>query len=175
MINFEHAAKSEGMSEKLVAVTRNAKVVKGGRIFSFAALVVVGDGKGKIGYGRGKAREVPIAIQKAIENAKKNMMYIELNQDTIWHEMVGRHGATRVFMKPASEGTGIIAGGAARAVLDVLGVKNILTKIIGASNPNNVLLATINGLTSMMTPESASEKRGLPVEQILRDYHEQVS
>lgn len=168
MMSYDQSMKGgDGLLEKLVAVARNAKVVKGGRIFGFSALTVVGDGKGRIGYGRGKAREVPVAIQKAMESARKNMTYIELNGGTLWHEVIGRHGSTRVFMKPASEGTGIIAGGAMRAVLEVLGVHNVLAKTIGSSNPNNVLLATIDGLQRMANPEYVAEKRGKTVEEIM--------
>lgn len=167
MMSLDQSTKSDGLVEKLVGVNRNAKVVKGGRIFGFSALAVVGDGKGRIGFGRGKAREVPVAIQKAMESARKNMIYIELNGDTIWHEIVGRHGATRVFMTPASEGTGVIAGGAVRPVFEVLGVHNVLSKIIGSTNPNNVLLATIDGLQRMVSPEYMAEKRGKTVQEIL--------
>ena len=127
---FDDSAKTDGYQEKLVSVARTAKVVKGGRVFGFAALVVVGDGKGKIGYGRGKAREVPIAIQKAMDQARKNMVYIPLSGKTIYHTITWTFGASKVFMKPASEGTGVIAGGAMRAVLDVLGVQDILAKRI---------------------------------------------
>ncbi len=166
MASYDQSTKSDGMFEKLVAVSRNAKVVKGGRIFSFAAIVVVGDGKGKIGIGRGKAREVPVAIQKALESARKNMQQVVLNGDTIYSQVLGKHGATRVFMKPASEGTGIIAGGAMRAVLEVLGVKNVLAKIIGSTNPINVVRATVNALKSVSTPEQMAAKRGKTVEEI---------
>src|SRR6185295_13541655 len=121
--------------EKLVAVTRNAKVVKGGRIFGFSALVVVGDGRGKIGIGRGKAREVPAAIQKAMESARRNLVHIELNGNTLFHPVVAEHGASKIVMVPASEGTGIIAGGAMRAILELAGVQNILAKCIGSTNP----------------------------------------
>lgn len=157
---------TDGLQEKLVAVERNSKVVKGGRIFSFSASVVVGDGNGKIGIGRGKAREVPVAIQKAMENARKGMVQIDLNGKTLYHEIVGRHGATKVFMKPASEGTGIIAGGAMRPVFEVLGVENVLAKIIGSPNSDNVMLATLNGLQSISSPEVIAAKRGKTVEQI---------
>lgn len=171
MMSFDQTTKSDGFQEKLITVNRNAKVVKGGRIFSFSALVVVGDGKGRLGIGRGKAREVPVAIQKAMESARKNMIYIELNGNTIWHEIIGRHGATRVFMKPASEGTGIIAGGAMRAIFEVLGIQNILAKTIGSSNPSNVLLATINGLREIYSPEYIADKRGKKLEEILEECH----
>lgn len=166
MASFDQTTKSDGLHEKLVAVSRNAKVVKGGRIFSFAVVVVVGDGKGKIGVGRGKAREVPIAIQKAMENARRNMVWVQLNGNTLQHQVVARHGASKVFMKPASEGTGIIAGGAMRAVFEVLGVQNVLSKTIGSSNPVNVVRATIRGLTSMASPEYIAEKRGKTVDEI---------
>jgi len=167
--SFDQSTKSDGLLEKLVAVDRHAKVVKGGRIFSFAALTVVGDDKGRIGFGRGKAREVPVAIQKAMEAARRNMTFIELNGNTLWHEIVGCHGSTRVFMKPASEGTGIIAGGAVRAVFEVVGVHNVLSKTIGSTNPNNVILATLDGLKRMSSPESMAEKRGKTVEEILEE------
>lgn len=158
--------KTDGYQEKLVSVTRTAKVVKGGRVFGFAVLVVIGDGKGKIGYGRGKAREVPVAIQKAMDQARKNMVYIPLNGTTIHHEITWNYGASKVFMKPASEGTGIIAGGAMRAVLEVLGVHNILAKSIGSTNPSNVVRATIAALKNIGTPEYVAAKRGKTVEQL---------
>lgn len=158
---------SDGIQEKLVAVNRTAKVVKGGRIFGFAAIVVVGDGKGRIGFGRGKAREVPNAIQKAMESARRNMHRVELKDGTILHQVHARHGASRVVMIPASEGTGIIAGNAMRAVFEVLGVKNILAKCIGSSNPVNVVRATIKGLKSMASPETIAEKRGKRVSEIV--------
>lgn len=169
MMSYEQSSKGDGLKEKLVAVDRVAKVVKGGRIFSFAALIVIGDGKGKFGFGRGKAREVPVAIQKAMEAARKNTIYIELNGNTLWHEVIGQHGGTRVFMKPASEGTGIIAGGAVRAVFEVLGVQNVLSKTIGSTNPGNVLLATLDGLQKMTSPEAVAEKRGKSIKEILED------
>lgn len=167
MTSFDQSTKSDGLIEKLVHVNRVAKVVKGGRVFGFAALTVVGDAKGRFGIGRGKAREVPVAIQKAMESARKNMTFVELNGNTIWHEVMGRHGATRIFMKPASEGTGIIAGGALRSIFEVLGVQNVLAKTIGSSNPNNVLLAAINGLQNMSSPEYVAEKRGKTIKEIL--------
>lgn len=167
MASFDQMTKSDGMLEKLVAVSRNAKVVKGGRIFSFAAITVVGDGKGKIGMGRGKAREVPVAIQKALEAARKNMKEVALNNGTLYTEITGKHGATRVFMRPASEGTGIIAGGAMRAVFEVLGVQNVLAKIIGSTNPVNVVRATFSALLGMDTPEGVAARRGKTVADIL--------
>lgn len=167
MQSFDIETTSDGKQEKLVAVNRTSLVVKGGRRFSFAALVVVGDGAGKIGVGYGKANEVPNAIQKASESGRRNTITIPLNGTTLHHEIVGRHGSTRVFMKPASDGTGIIAGSAARAVFEVMGIKNVLSKVIGSSNPMNVVKATINGLKQMKTPESVAEKRGKKVEEIV--------
>lgn len=154
-------------TDKLVYVNRTSKVVKGGRKFSFSAIVVVGDGSGEIGYGNGKANEVPAAIQKAMESARRNRVRIAMKGNTLQHEIIGRHGATKVFMKPASDGTGIIAGSAMRAVFEVMGIKNVLSKIIGSSNPMNVVRATINGLTSMSTPEAIAEKRRKTVEEIV--------
>jgi len=167
MATFDQTTKSDGLQEKLVAVNRHAKVVKGGRIFSFSGVVVVGDGKGRIGVGFGSAREVPVAIQKAMENARRNMLSVDLNNKTLFHEVIARHGATKVFMKPAAEGTGIIAGGAMRAVFEVLGVKNVLAKTIGSSNPINVVRATLKGLVNMSSPELMADKRGKSVGEIL--------
>lgn len=166
---FDDSTKNDGYQEKLVSVTRTAKVVKGGRVFGFAVMVVVGDGKGKVGYGRGKAREVPIAIQKAMEQARKNMTYVPLAGNSIYHEITWSYGASKVFMKPATEGTGIIAGGAMRAVLEVLGVENILAKSIGSTNPSNIVRATIGALTHIGTPDYVAAKRGKSVEEILED------
>ena len=157
----------EGLIEKLVQVNRVAKVVKGGRIFGFTALTVVGDGKGKVGFGRGKAREVPIAIQKAMEAARRNMINVDLNGDTLQYPVKARHGASRVYMQPASEGTGVIAGGAMRAVLEVAGVHNVLAKCYGSTNPVNVVQATFKGLRDMRSPEGIAAKRGKTVEEIL--------
>lgn len=167
MASYDQTTKSDGLQEKLVAVSRNAKVVKGGRIFSFAAIVVIGDGNGKIGIGRGKAREVPVAIQKALESARKNMRHVVLKAGTIHCQLNGKHGATRVFMKPASDGTGIIAGGAMRAVFEVLGIKNVLAKIVGSTNPVNVVRATLNALQGVATPEYVAAKRGKTLEAII--------
>ena len=167
MASYDQSTKSDGLQEKLVAVSRNAKVVKGGRIFSFAAITVVGDGNGRIGVGRGKAREVPVAIQKALEAARKNMRNVTLKGGTLYCQLRGKHGATRVFMKPASEGTGIIAGGAMRAVLEVLGVKNVLSKIVGSTNPINVVRATLKALESVTTPEYVAAKRGKSIEEVI--------
>jgi small subunit ribosomal protein S5 len=158
--------KAEGYQEKLVSVTRTSKVVKGGRVFGFAVLVVVGDGKSRVGYGRGKAREVPIAIQKAMDHARKNMVYIPLSGSTIYHEVTRSYGASKVFMKPAKEGTGIIAGGAMRAVLEVLGVQNISAKSIGSTNPSNIVRATISALMSVGTPDYVAAKRGKTIAEI---------
>ncbi len=158
---------NEGYIEKLVQVNRVAKVVKGGRIFSFTALTVVGDGNGRVGFGRGKAREVPAAIQKALEAARRNMITVDLKGSTLQHALTGSHGASRVYMQPASEGTGVIAGGAMRAVLEVAGVKNVLAKCYGSTNACNVVHATFKGLSSMTSIEKIAEKRGLTVEEIL--------
>ncbi len=162
-------AASDGLLEKMVSVSRHAKVVKGGRIFSFSALVVIGDRNGRIGYGYGKAREVPAAMQKAMEQARKNMIKINLNGNTVHYETIGQHGATKVFMKPASEGTGIIAGGAMRAVFEVLGVQNVLAKCMGSSAPVNVVRATLKALTSISAPEYIAAKRGKTVAEIIGD------
>jgi len=150
----------DALEEKLVQVNRVAKVVKGGRIFGFTALCVVGDGKGKVGFGRGKAKEVPIAIQKAMENARRNMVDVSLNASTLWYPVKAKHGAAKVYMQPAAEGTGIIAGGAMRAVLELVGVQNVLAKCYGSTNPVNVVRATINALRSMESPEEVALRRG---------------
>ena len=157
----------EGLQEKLVQVNRVAKVVKGGRIFGFTALTVVGDGNGRVGYGRGKAREVPVAIQKAMESARRNMISVDLNGSTIQYPVKARHGASKVYMQPASEGTGVIAGGAMRAVLELAGVSNVLAKCYGSTNPVNVVRATFEGLKSMRSPDQVANKRGKSVEDIL--------
>lgn len=154
------------LNEKLIAVNRVSKTVKGGRIFSFTALTVVGDGNGRVGFGYGKAREVPAAIQKAMEKARRNMVTIALNEGTLHHSVKGRHTGSKVYMQPASEGTGIIAGGAMRAVLEVVGVHNVLAKAYGSTNPINVVRATIDGLSGMKSPEMVAAKRGLTVESI---------
>ena len=162
----DNMQKTDGLVEKLVSVKRHAKTVKGGRIMSFAALVVVGDGNGRVGIGRGKSREVPVAIQKAMENARRNMVTVNLDGDTLWYPTTANHGASKVFMKPASQGTGIIAGGAMRAVFEVVGVHNVLAKTYGSTNPINVVRATINGLSNLKSPDEIAEKRGLSVENI---------
>jgi small subunit ribosomal protein S5 len=158
--------KGDGLEEKLVSVDRNTKVVKGGRVFSFAATVVVGDKKGRVGHARCKAKEVPVAIEKAMKKARRNMVSVKLNKGTLYHEVLGRHGASSVFMKPASEGTGLIAGGAMRAVLEVAGVTDVLAKCIRSSNPSNVVRATIKGLLLTTSPESIALKRGKTLKQI---------
>jgi len=162
-----HDQKDGDLQEKLVQVNRVAKVVKGGRIFSFTALTVVGDCNGKVGFGRGKAREVPVAIQKAMEQARRNMIKVDLNGGTLQYPMKARHGGSKVYMQPASEGTGVIAGGAMRAVLEMAGVHNVLAKCYGSTNPVNVVRATINGLKAMKAPEEIAAKRGKTVEEIL--------
>jgi small subunit ribosomal protein S5 len=167
MSNINPRPEGDELLEKLVSVNRVAKVVKGGRQFGFAALTVVGDGKGRVGFGTGKAREVPVAIQKAMESARKNMVDVKLKDATLQYPLLGRHGAARVFMQPASEGTGIIAGGAMRAVFEVVGVQNVLAKCIGTNNPINVIRATVAGLASMKDPETMAAKRGKTVDEIL--------
>ena len=158
---------TDGIIDKLVNVRRTTKVVKGGRVFGFSALVVVGDGQGKIGFGQGKAKEVPVAIQKATESARRNMTQINLNGTTLYHEIRSRHGASKILMLPASEGTGVIAGGAMRAVFEVMGIKNILAKNVGSTNPVNVVRAAVKGLTGMLTPESVARKRGKSVQELM--------
>ncbi len=165
--NFENGSNTPELNEKLVAVNRVAKTVKGGRQFTFTALTVVGDGEGRVGFGYGKAKEVPLAISKAMDKARKNMVSIHLKEGTIQHKSVGTHSATRVFMRPASDGTGVIAGGAMRAVFEVAGVQNVLAKIYGSRNPVNVVKATVNALADMRDPESIAAKRGKTVEEIL--------
>lgn len=157
----------DGMIEKLIAVNRVSKTVKGGRQFTFTALTVVGDGAGKVGFGYGKAREVPVAIQKSMEYARKNMSNVDLNNGTLWHAVKSGHGAAHVFMQPASEGTGVIAGGAMRAVLEAVGVKNVLAKATGSRNPINLVRATLKGLESMQSPARIAAKRGKKTEDIL--------
>jgi len=166
-MNYDSNQNAGDFKEKLVTVNRVAKVVKGGRQFSFTALTVVGDGAGRVGFGYGKAREVPVAIQKAMEKARKNMISVPLRDETLQHEIWGIHGATKVFMRPASEGTGVIAGGAMRAVFEVAGVQNVLAKAFGSRNPMNMVRATINGLQLMNLPSEIAAKRGKTVEEIL--------
>jgi len=157
----------DGLREKMISINRVTKVVKGGRILGFAALTVVGDGDGRIGMGKGKAREVPVAVQKAMEEARRRMVKIHLKNGTIYHTVIGRYGASSVMLQPAPEGTGIIAGGAMRAVLDVMGVSNIVCKSHGSNNPYNIVRATINGLLNMNTPSEIAAKRGKLLEEIM--------
>lgn len=166
MANAPQQANSDGLQEKLVSVRRVAKVVKGGRVFGFTALTVVGDGDGNVGYGVSKAKEVPIAIQKSLEQARKNMHKVALKGDTLQYAIMSDVGAARVFMQPATEGTGIIAGGPMRAVFEAVGVHNVLAKCIGTNNPINVVRATIDGLAKMNNAEQIAAKRGLSVEEI---------
>ena len=158
--------RSDGLREKMVSVNRVTKVVKGGRVLGFAALAVVGDGDGAIGMGKGKAREVPVAVQKALDEARRRMFRASLRSGTLQHAVIGRHGASKVLMQPASEGTGIIAGGPMRAVFEVMGVTNVLAKCIGSTNPYNVVRATLDGLRHMRTPAEIAAKRGKRVEEI---------
>ena len=158
--NIDKYQGSEELLEKLVKVNRVAKVVKGGRQFGFTALTVVGDGNGRIGYGYGKAKEVPLAIQKAMEKARRDMTKVSIINSTLHYPLVGTHGAARVYMQPASEGTGIIAGGAMRAVFEATGIHNVLAKSIGSTNPINVVKATVKGLESMFYPAYVAAKRG---------------
>ena len=158
---------NDDLLEKLVTVNRVAKVVKGGRIFSFSSLTVVGDGNGRVGFGSGKAREVPVAIQKAMEKARRNMVSVPLNEkNTLHYPINARHGAAKIYMQPASDGTGIIAGGPMRAVFECAGIHNVLAKSNGSTNPVNVVRATIKGLTAMSSPETIAAKRGKTVEEI---------
>lgn len=163
---------SDGYKEKMISINRVTKVVKGGRILAFAALTVVGDGNGRIGIGKGKSREVPVAVQKAMEEARKRMIKINLKNGTLQHSVIGKHGASKVIMQPASEGTGIIAGGPMRAIFEVLGVHNILAKCIGSTNPYNVVRATLNGLKLMHSPSYIALKRGKTLDEITTKKHE---
>lgn len=165
-MGYAEEIKEEDLQEKLIHVNRVAKVVKGGRIFGFTALTVVGDGKGRVGYGRGKAKEVPLAIQKAMEAARRNMQKVALDGDTIQYAVVGRHAASKIYMQPASLGTGVIAGGTMRAVLEVVGIGNILCKCYGSTNPVNVVRATMKALLSIKSPEQVASKRGMSVDDV---------
>ena len=169
---YAEEIKEEGLVEKLVQVNRVAKVVKGGRVFGFTALTVVGDGNGKVGFGRGKAREVPTAIQKAMENARRNMFEVELDGGTLWYAMSARHSASKVYMQPASEGTGVIAGGAMRAVFEAAGVQNVLAKCYGSTNPVNVVHATFKALRSIESPSAVARRRGIDNSETRRDTKE---
>jgi len=167
MARVEKNAASDEFIEKLVAVNRVAKVVKGGRQFGFTALTVVGDGAGRVGFGYGKAREVPIAIQKAMQAARKNLVSVDLKGATLHYATKGAHGTTRVYMQPAADGTGVIAGGSMRAVLECAGVRNVLAKSHGSRNPINVVRATMNALEGVRSPEEIAAKRGKRVEEIV--------
>lgn len=158
--------RGDGLIEKMISINRVTKVVKGGRIMGFAALTVVGDGDGRIGMGKGKSKEVPVAVQKSMDEARRKMVNINLNKGTLHHTVIGRHGAAKVYMQPASEGTGIIAGGAMRAVFEAVGVHNVLAKCIGSSNPYNVVRATLNGLQAINSPAEVAAKRGLSIDEI---------
>ncbi|MDR2112312.1 MAG: 30S ribosomal protein S5 [Candidatus Accumulibacter sp.] len=157
----------DGFREKMISINRVTKVVKGGRILGFAALTVVGDGDGRVGMGKGKSREVPVAVQKAMEEARRRLVKVSLKDGTLHHTVIGRHGASSVIMQPAPEGTGVIAGGAMRAVFDVMGVTNVVAKAHGSTNPYNIVRATVNGLKAMNTPAEVAAKRGKTIEEIL--------
>ena len=156
----------DGIREKMIAVNRVTKVVKGGRILAFAALTVAGDGKGSVGMGTGKSREVPASVSKAMERARKSMKKVPLNNGTIFHAVEGHHGASRVLLMPAAEGTGVIAGGAVRAVMEAVGIKNICAKCLRSNNPQNVVRATLNALANLHSPEDIAAKRGKTVEEL---------
>jgi len=158
--------RGDGLREKMISINRVTKVVKGGRILGFAALTVVGDGDGRVGMGKGKAKEVPVAVQKAMEQARRKMIKVRLKGGSLHHAVEGRHGATKVFMQPALDGTGIIAGGPMRAVFEVVGVTNILAKCHGSTNPYNIVRATLNALENCNAPADVAAKRGLTVEQL---------
>jgi small subunit ribosomal protein S5 len=161
---YKQDTEENQLIDKVVHISRVAKVVKGGRRFSFSAIVVVGDGEGSVGYGLGKAGEVPEAIRKGVEKAKKSMVKIPITDGTLPFKVIGKYGAGRVMLKPASEGTGVIAGGAVRAVLEAVGVQNILTKCMGTNNPHNVVKATVDGLKQLESIESVAARRGLSVQ-----------
>jgi len=163
---FKQDTEENQLIDKVVHISRVAKVVKGGRRFSFSAIVVVGDGEGSVGYGLGKAGEVPEAIRKGVEKAKKSMIKVPLTEGTVPFKVIGKYGAGRVMLKPASEGTGVIAGGAVRAVLEAVGVQNILTKCMGTNNPHNVVKATVDGLKQLESIKSVAARRGLQVQDI---------
>lgn len=165
--NTAEKENDDGLREKMIAVNRVSKVVKGGRTMSFAALTVVGDGDGRIGMGKGKAREVPVAVQKAMEQARRGLVKVALKNGTLHHTVVGKHGASTVLISPAAEGTGVIAGGPMRAIFEVMGVRNVVAKSLGSSNPYNMVRATLNGLSACSTPSEIAAKRGKTVEEIL--------
>jgi small subunit ribosomal protein S5 len=157
----------DGMREKMIAINRVTKVVKGGRIMGFAALTVVGDGDGRIGMGKGKSKEVPVAVQKAMEEARRKMIKVTLKNGTLQHTVTGQHGASKVMIMPAKEGTGVIAGGPMRAIFEVMGIVNVVAKSNGSTNPYNMVRATLDGLSKMSTPSEIAAKRGKSVEEIL--------
>ncbi|MCD6027418.1 MAG: ribosomal protein [Solimicrobium sp.] len=157
----------DGMREKMIAINRVTKVVKGGRIMGFAALTVVGDGDGRIGMGKGKSKEVPVAVQKAMEEARRKMIKVTLKNGTLQHTVVGKHGASKVMIMPAKEGTGVIAGGPMRAIFDVMGIVNVVAKSNGSTNPYNMVRATLDGLSKMSSPSEIAAKRGKSIEDIL--------
>jgi small subunit ribosomal protein S5 len=159
--------RDDGMREKMIAVNRVTKVVKGGRIMGFAALAVVGDGDGSIGMGKGKSKEVPVAVQKAMEEARRKMIKVSLKNGTLQHTVTGKHGASSVMISPAKDGTGVIAGGPMRAIFEVMGVTNVVAKSNGSTNPYNMVRATLDGLSKMNTPSEIAAKRGKSVEEIL--------
>ena len=161
--------KGDGLREKMISVNRVTKVVKGGRILGFAALTVVGDGDGRVGMGKGKAKEVPVAVQKALDESRRKMVKVPLRNGTIQHPVMGRHGAAKVFMQPAPDGAGVKAGGAMRAVFDVMGVHNVSAKCHGSTNPYNVVRATLDALRNLRTPADIAAKRGKSVAEILGD------
>ncbi|KAG1392116.1 hypothetical protein G6F59_014691 [Rhizopus arrhizus] len=165
--NAAEKENDDGLREKMIAVNRVSKVVKGGRTMSFAALTVVGDGDGRVGMGKGKAREVPVSVQKAMEQARRGMFKVALKNGTLHHTVVGKHGAATVLISPAAEGTGVIAGGPMRAIFEVMGVRNVVAKSLGSSNPYNMVRATLNGLRASLTPADVAAKRGKSVEEIL--------
>lgn len=165
--NTPNEERDDGLREKMIAVNRVTKVVKGGRILGFAALTVVGDGDGRVGMGKGKSREVPVAVQKAMEQARRGMIKIPLKHGSVQHTVVGKHGASVVFISPAADGTGVIAGGPMRAIFEVLGVRNVVAKSHGSTNPYNLVRATLNGLSKSTTASEIAAKRGKTIEEIL--------
>lgn len=172
MAKHEMEDRGDGLIEKMIGVNRVTKVVKGGRIMAFSALTVVGDGDGGIGMGKGRSKEVPVAVQKAMESARRNMVKVPLKNGTLHHTVIGKHGATTVFMQPAKEGTGVKAGGPMRAIFDAMGVRNVSAKVHGSTNPYNVVRATLDGLNKIFVPSQIAAKRGLTVEEILGVEHE---
>ena len=164
---MQNEERDDGLREKMIAVNRVTKVVKGGRILGFAALTVVGDGDGRIGMGKGKSKEGPVAVQKAMDEARRKMIKVSLRKGTLQHTVIGKHGASRVMISPAKDGTGVIAGGPMRAIFDVMGVTNVVAKSLGSTNPYNMVRATIDGLSKMSTPSEIAAKRGKSVEEIL--------